>query len=104
MTVLVVARGKAEIARILPLINAGEVRALATTEADEAVANVEAGEVSTLVIGSGVEDQSRHRLQSAAELNCVCVIDEHARGEDSEAYVRDELLPALGRAERAHRR
>jgi hypothetical protein len=100
MTVLVVARGTALIDRILPLINAGGVRAFATTEDDEALENLETGEISTLVIGGGVERESRHRLQSAAEQNGVRVIEGHARGKDPEAYVRDELLPALERTER----
>ena len=100
MTVLLLARGRAEADRILSLINTRGVRALATTEADEAMANIEAGEVSTLVIEGDLEEPARQRLQSAAKLNCVRVIEGHARGKDSEAYVRDELLPVLGRAER----
>ena len=95
MTVLVVARLQAVIDRILPLIRAAGLDVEGTTGDDEAVTRLAAGGVTALVIGGGVEDASRKLLHSAAECSEVPVIEGALRGKDPEAYVRDDLLPAL---------
>jgi hypothetical protein len=97
MSVLVVARGKDLIGRIVPLINAGGVTARGTTEEDDAVSWIETGDISTLIIGGGVEPASRQRLRASANLKGVRVIDGRAHGKDPRIFVREELLPELTR-------
>jgi hypothetical protein len=83
------------IGQIVPLINAGGVTARGTTDDADAVSMIEAGGVSTLVIGGGVEPASRHRLKASADLKGVRVIEGHASGKDAQTYVREELLPLI---------
>jgi|SRR5271165_1973272 len=98
MLVLVVARGKPLIERAVSLINSNGLAADGTTNDDEAASRIEAGQVSTLVIGGGVEQASRERLQILARQNGVRVIEGSLRGKDPETYVREELLPVLRQA------
>ena len=95
MTVLIVARSKPLIDRMVSLINANGVAAGGTTYDDHAVSKLEAGDVSALIIGGGVEQASRLRLQELANRKSVRVIEGALRGKDLETYVREELLPAL---------
>jgi hypothetical protein len=96
MQVLVLARAQALLDRVVPLLRKEGVAALGTTSDEDAVARLEAGGVTALVIGGGVEPTSRERLRAAA--GGTPVIDGALRGREAEAYVRDELVPALRRA------
>jgi hypothetical protein len=97
MTVLVVARQPAVIDRIVPLLRAAGIDANGTASEDDAVTRLAAGDITALVIGGGVADAARKLLHSAAECAEVPVVEGALHGHDPEAYVRDELLPALRR-------
>jgi len=99
MTVLIVARGKPLIDQAVSLINAVGVPAGGTTDERLAVAKLETGDVSTLIIGGGVPSEARHRLEASASRHGVHVIEGDARGgKDLDSYVREEILTALRRA------
>jgi hypothetical protein len=95
MTILIVARGKPLIDRMVSLINADGIRAEGTTDDDEALSSLETGEFSTSIIGGGVEEPSRRRLQDSAKRKGVRVIEGALRGKDLETHFRETLLPML---------
>jgi len=95
MTVLVVARGERIIDRMISLMDADGIAAEGTLNDDDAVSKIEGGEISTLVIGGGVEPPSRDRLKAFANRSGVRVIEGELGGEDPETYFYEELLPAL---------
>jgi hypothetical protein len=97
MPVLVIARAQAVLDRVMPLIQRGGIDAVSAVSDDDAITRLESGEITALVIGGGVEEQSRQRLRSLADSMGTRVIDGALRGKDPEEYVRDELLPTLQR-------
>jgi hypothetical protein len=97
MTVLIVAREPAVLGHIVSLVGKAGIDARSTTNDDDAIAQLEAGGVTSLVIGGGVEEASKQRLRSVAARTTTDVVQGALRGKDPEIYVRDELLPALRR-------
>jgi hypothetical protein len=95
MSILIVAEDQALIERIVPLIRAEGLAVEATTRDDQAVGALEAGSVSVLVIAAELKEHSRSQLRVTAERHSISVVERAARGDDPEAYVREELVPAL---------
>jgi hypothetical protein len=95
MSVLVIARAQPLLDRIVPLLRAGGIAATGTTSDEDAMSMLATGGVAALVIGGGVEEASRLRLEAAARRHGIRVLAGAARGKDPGVYVKDELLPAL---------
>lgn len=98
MDILIVARGEPQIDQMVALIRANGMSADGTNDDDDAAARLEAGDVSTLVIGGGVAPASRERLATLADRKGVRVIQGALRGRDPKTYFREELRPALKRS------
>src|SRR5687767_9327637 len=97
MRVLIVGRSQAVLNQILPLLRGDGFEAFSTVADDEAVAHLASGNVDAVVIGMGVQGESRQRIRSAAPAR-VAVIEGALGDKSLENYVRQELLPALRRA------
>lgn len=95
MTVLVVARAQPMLDRVLSFIGKAGLDVAGTLSDDEAIRRLEGGGITALVIGGGVDEPSKQRLQAVAERNGARVVAGALRGKDPEAYVREVLLPAL---------
>jgi diphthamide synthase (EF-2-diphthine--ammonia ligase) len=95
MREMIVAREQAAVDRVVALVHDEGLDIMGTTSDEEALDRLESRTVGGLVIGGGVQEESRQRLQSAAERKGIAVIRGALAGKDPEAYVRDELVPRL---------
>jgi hypothetical protein len=73
--------------------------AVGTLIDDEAVAQLEPGNVGAIVIGGGVQGKSRRQIRSVADSKQIAVIDGALGDKDIETYVQQELLPVLRRVD-----
>lgn len=95
MGTLVVARGQQQIDAVLAVLRDDGFDATGTTDDEWAHAQLAAGDVTTLIIGGGVEQVSREALRQAARLRDATVVEGALAGRDVETYVRQELEPRL---------
>ena len=74
MKVLILARDQTLIDRMVAYLRGDGLDPAGTTNDDEALTRVWAGEIETLVIGGGVDEESRLRLVSEAERCGIAVL------------------------------
>ncbi len=95
--VLVVGRGGHVVTAVVAALADHGITAVgATTDAD-ALARLDEGGLTALVVGAGVERRSRAALQRRADATGVTFVQGALRGRELRSYVRDELVPALSR-------
>jgi hypothetical protein len=95
MTVLVIARAQPVLDRVLAQLAKAGIDAAGTLSDDEAIGRMDAGGVTALVIGGGVEAPSKQRLRATADAKSARIVEGALQGRDPETYVREVLLPAL---------
>ena len=98
MTVLVIGRGPQVVSSVVRALRDHAIESVGVTADLEAKARLEAGGVSALVIGGGVERRSRRALARTAAAAGVPVIRGALRNRDVGTYVRDTLVPLLRRS------
>ncbi|MFE7796814.1 hypothetical protein [Nocardia sp. NPDC057440] len=62
---------------------------------DEAVTLLDAREVTTLLIGGGVQRESRALLKQRAQQRGVTVLEARRAGREIDVYLREEVVPLL---------
>ena len=97
MRVLIVAKNQTALVEVVALLKQAGIDASGSADNQDAMTQLQPGTVAALVIDGGADDSSKLRLQYVAERMGTNVIDGALRPGDLEAYVRDELLPALRR-------
>lgn len=95
MTTLIVARAQQVIDTVLTVLHGDGFDAEGTTADDAALARLAAGDVTTVVIGGGVEPASRQTLRQACTTHHVKVIEGALGDRDVPTYVRQEIEPRL---------
>jgi uncharacterized membrane protein len=95
MTTLVVARAQQVIDAVLAVLRGDGFDAEGITADDEALARLAAGDVTTVVIGGGVEPASRRALRQACSTHDVKIIEGALGDRDVTTYVRQEIEPRL---------
>lgn len=98
MSTLVVARRKQLIDAVLVVLRGDGFDAAGTTDDNEALTLLEAGGVTALVIGGGVEQAARATLMQAGAACGATVIEGALAGRDVETYVREDIEPRLRNA------
>lgn len=101
MSTLVVARGQRPIDAVVAVLRGDGFDAAGTTDDNKALALLQAGGVTTLVIGGGVEQASREALTQAGTACGATVIEGALAGRDVQTYVRQDVEPRLRNAELA---
>ncbi|MFI5499983.1 hypothetical protein ACIA5E_13040 [Nocardia asteroides] len=92
---LVVGRGQHVVDAALTYLDSVGVRALGTTTDDQARVVLEREAVRLLVLGGGIEPDSRTALTAAATAQGTTVIQAERRGRDVEQYLAEEVVPVL---------
>lgn len=95
MKALVIGRGQRVVDTVLAAIWADGFDAVGVTTDADAVAHLRSGSITTLVIGGGVEQDSRESLRQEASANGVTVIESPLGNRDVASYVRQEIRPRL---------
>ncbi|MEV0549551.1 hypothetical protein OG308_02255 [Nocardia salmonicida] len=93
---LAVGRGREVVDAALGYMGELGFRALGSTTDDEALAIIGRERVRVLVIGGGVEPDSRKVLTAAAEEHGATVIQAERAGRGIEQYLAEEVVPKLG--------
>lgn len=94
--VLVIGREGHVVEAVLPAIRAHGIEAAGATADAEAVAVLDAGGVSLLIIGGGVEARSRDTLRRKARSCGATVVETPLRDRNIDDYVEQEIVPRLG--------
>ncbi|TWP50516.1 hypothetical protein FKR81_20305 [Lentzea tibetensis] len=94
-SVLVVGREGAVVAAVVAATRARGAGAVGATTDEAACEAMSAGDVAVLVIGAGVERESRDLLRRAAESGGTTVVETPLRGGDVDEYVVREIMPRL---------
>jgi heme-degrading monooxygenase HmoA len=92
---MIVAREQATVDRVVSLVREEGLDIMGTTSDEEALGRLESGAVGGLVIGGGVQEESRQRLRSVADQKGIAVVRGALAGKDPGVCVRDELVPQL---------
>ena len=98
MKILLVARSKDFLKKVAHFLEGYHYETVVIMSDDEAVAQLQTGSISGMVIGGGVDQESEERLRSVASENDVWVVKGALGDKDIETYVRDELVFALNQA------
>ncbi|MGW6623741.1 hypothetical protein ACWF99_21160 [Nocardia sp. NPDC055002] len=93
---LTVGRGREVVDTALGYVGGLGYRVLGSTTDEEALAILERERVRLLVIGGGVEAESRKELTAAAQEHGATVIQAERAGRGIEQYLAEEVVPALG--------
>lgn len=100
MRTLVIARGQRALDAVLAVLRGDGFDAFGTTADDEALAQLEAGDIMAVIIGGGVEQASRESLRQAAEAHHATVIEGALGNRDVQTYIQTEVEPRLRDAAR----
>src|SRR5699024_9269093 len=96
MTVLLVGGAQAMLEAVLAAVrDEGITPAHGTIAPDEAHTKIAAGQVRALVIGGGIDDQTREALRQQAQDVGVPVVESGLHGRDPTHYVHEDLAPQL---------
>jgi hypothetical protein len=93
--VLVIGREGHVVEAVLPVIRAHGIEAAGATADADAVEALDAGGVSLLIIGGGVEPRSRDTLRSKARSWGAIVVETPLRDRNIDDYVEQEIVPRL---------
>ena len=93
---LAVGRGREVIDAALGYVGELGFRVLGSTTDEEALAILGRERVRLLVIGGGVEPDSRKILTAAAEEQGATVVQAERAGRGIERYLAEEVVPKLG--------
>ncbi|MFD6400893.1 hypothetical protein [Nocardia sp. NPDC060249] len=96
LDLLTVGRGRDVVDAALGYVGGLGYRALGSTTDEEALAILAREQVRLLVIGGGVEAESRQVLTAAAEGHGATVIQAERAGRGIEQYLAEEVVPMLG--------
>ncbi|PKV78960.1 hypothetical protein [Nocardia fluminea] len=92
---LAVGRGPEVVEAALGFVGGLGYRVLGSTTDEEALSILGREQVRLLVIGGGVETESRKVLTTAAREHGATVIRAERRGRGIEQYLAEEVVPAL---------
>ncbi|MFD3744845.1 hypothetical protein [Nocardia sp. NPDC058633] len=92
---LTVGRGEEVVASAIAYLEPLGFRVLGTTSDDEARAILHREQVRLLVIGGGVEADSRNALTAEATQRGTTVVQAQRAGRDLEQYLGEEIVPIL---------
>src|SRR5699024_5341686 len=96
MAVLAVGRGQGVVDTVVAAMRARGIDGLGVSTDADAAAHLQAGSITAVVIGGGVEADSRETLKRhAATAGVLVVIEEPLAGRASDRYVRQVILPRL---------
>ncbi|MFX0574099.1 hypothetical protein [Nocardia nepalensis] len=97
MKVLAVGRGQAVVDTAIELLRANGFAAVGTIADAEALRVLDTGEITNLIIGGGVEPNSRAALQQKAAAQQVVVHEAERGGRSIDEYLNDVVIPMLER-------
>lgn len=95
---LAVGRGREVVDAALAYVGGLGFRVLGSTSDEETLAALGRERVRLLVIGGGVEAESRKSLTAAAEEHGATVVQAERAGRGIEQYLAEEVVPLLGGA------
>ncbi|MEU7142194.1 hypothetical protein ABZ942_22295 [Nocardia sp. NPDC046473] len=95
MDILVIGRGPSVVESGIAQLRAQGFSAHGAIADDDALAALDAEPVDYLLIGGGVESDSRDLLIKKAEQHGVSVIEANRKGRDLETYLQEEVFPVL---------
>ncbi len=90
---LVVGREGAVVAAMVAATRARGIEAVGATTDQAAADALASGDIAVLVIGAGVERESRDVLRRAAELSGIAVVETPLRRGNVDEYVAREIVP-----------
>jgi DNA-binding NtrC family response regulator len=96
--VLILGREQTVVDHMATLLHDAGLDVEGTTTDASATSQLESHAIDALVIGGGVQDRSRLRLQSLARKQGIPFVQGALRGKEPETYVRDELVPQIQQA------
>ncbi|WP_063044825.1 hypothetical protein [Nocardia pseudovaccinii] len=97
MKVLAVGRGQAVVDTATELLRANGYAAVGTIADAEALRVLDTGEITNLIIGGGVEPNSRAALKRKAADRHVTVHEAERGGRGIEDYLNEVVIPTLDR-------
>ncbi|MFI6042368.1 hypothetical protein ACIA8C_12085 [Nocardia sp. NPDC051321] len=95
MDILVIGRGPSVVESGIAQLRAQGFSAHGVLADEDAVAVLDTDPVDFLLIGGGVESDSRALLIKKAEQHGVSVIEANRKGRDLETYLQEEVFPVL---------
>lgn len=95
MRVLVLGREAMRVETAVAEIASNNIEAVGATTDAEALATIDSGEVTTLVIGAGIETASREALKATSREHEVRVIEASRGIQNFGRYLRRTLIPML---------
>ncbi|MFI6171531.1 hypothetical protein ACIBCN_32470 [Nocardia sp. NPDC051052] len=95
MDILVIGRGPSVVESGIAQLRAQGFSAHGVLADEDAVAVLDTDPVDFLLIGGGVESDSRALLLEKAEQHGVSVIEANRKGRDLETYLQEEVFPVL---------
>ena len=95
MSAVVIGRERQVLDSVLAVLHDDGYQVHGTTAEAEALVWLATNDVTTLIIGGGIEQASRDRLRQAAAAQHLPVVESSFAGRTVQTYVRDELEPEL---------
>jgi thiamine pyrophosphate-dependent acetolactate synthase large subunit-like protein len=95
MTALVIGRMESVVSSAVAVLREEGFEAVGVTTDGDAVARINTGKITALVIGGGVGWGSRRLLRKAAEAHGTAVIQGAMGGGSFADYVRGQIVPGL---------
>jgi hypothetical protein len=95
MKVLAIGRGQELVDTAVSILQSHGYAAVGTIADDDALAALDTGEITHLIIGGGVEPDSREALKDRAETAGVAVHEAKRNGRGIEGYLEEVVIPAL---------
>ncbi|MEV0295781.1 hypothetical protein [Nocardia sp. NPDC050710] len=95
MDVLIIGRSKGAVDTAATRLHALGFTARGVTTDHEALAALDTERFGTLLIGGGVERNSRIPLKASAARHGVTVLEARRNGRDIDTYLREVVLPVL---------
>ncbi|MFD0365445.1 hypothetical protein ACFQZZ_28750 [Nocardia sp. GCM10030253] len=97
MKVLAIGRGLEVVNTAVAILQSHGYVAVGTTADDDALAELDTGEITHLIIGGGVEPDSREQLKKQAQAHGVTVHEAERNGRGIESYLEEVVIPSLHR-------
>ncbi|MGW4773796.1 hypothetical protein ACWEO2_37880 [Nocardia sp. NPDC004278] len=97
MQVLAIGRGQAVVDTAIKLLRANGFAAEGCIADADALRALDTGEITDLIIGGGVEPNSRAALKQRAAAQQVVVHEAQRGGRSIEEYLNDVVIPTLER-------
>ncbi|MQA15845.1 MAG: hypothetical protein GEV09_17320 [Pseudonocardiaceae bacterium] len=96
MTTLVLGREPTTVEALVSAARSHGLDVTGVSSDADAITHLDSGQITTFVIGGGVEQQSRTPLKQHANASGVAVSEEPLAGRDVDSYVRQVLVPQVG--------